>query len=106
MQCSAPLVLVRTPAGFGGAALAHVARARVNFVLYDSRSVRTEATVTVELPIAADKEKADGADKEQASTAASVAALALALTNAVDEIVRRLSANLDSARSTRIESSL
>jgi cholesterol transport system auxiliary component len=85
---------------------AHVARARVNFVLYDSRSVRTEATVTVELPIAEDKEKADGADKEQASAAASVAALALALTNAVDEIVRRLSANLDSAPSTRVESSL
>jgi ABC-type uncharacterized transport system auxiliary subunit len=70
---------------------AHIARARANFVLYDSRSVRTEATVTVELPIAA--------GKEQAGAAASVAALSLALTSAVDQIVRRVSANLDSAPS-------
>jgi cholesterol transport system auxiliary component len=70
---------------------AHVARARANFVLYDSRSVRTEATVTVELPIPASKEEAQPAE--------SVAALSLALTSAVDEIVRRVSANLDSAPS-------
>lgn len=68
----------------------HIARARANFVLYDSRSVRTEATITVELPIAAGKE---------GPAAESVAALALALTSAVDQIVRRVSANLDSAPS-------
>ena len=68
---------------------AHIARARANFVLYDSRSVRTEATVTVELPIAEGKEEARAAE--------SVAALSLALTSAVDQIVRRVSANLDSA---------
>jgi len=68
---------------------AHLARARANFVLYDSRSVRTEATVTVELPIAQ--------GKETAAPGASVAALALALTNAVDQIVRRVSVNLDAA---------
>jgi ABC-type uncharacterized transport system auxiliary subunit len=66
---------------------AHVARARANFVLYDSRSVRTEATVTVELPITAG---------EDARAAESVAALSRALTSAVDQIVRRVSANLDS----------
>jgi ABC-type uncharacterized transport system auxiliary subunit len=70
---------------------AHIARARANFVLYDSHSVRTEATVTVELPIAAGKEEARAAE--------SVAALSLALTSAVDQIVRRVSANLDSAPS-------
>jgi len=70
---------------------AHVARARANFVLYDSRSVRTEATVTVELPIPGSKEGAQPAE--------SVAALSLALTSAVDEIVRRVSANLNSAPS-------
>ena len=69
----------------------HVARARANFVLYDSRSVRTEATVTVELPIAA--------GKDEAGAATSVAALSLALTSAVDQIVRRVSASLDSAPS-------
>lgn len=68
---------------------AHLARARVNFVLYDARSVRTEATVTVELPIAA--------GKDEARAAASVAALSLALTSAVDQIVVRVSASLDSA---------
>lgn len=69
----------------------HIARARANFVLYDSHSVRTEATVTVELPIAAGNEEARAAE--------SVAALSLALTSAVDQIVRRVSANLDSAPS-------
>jgi ABC-type uncharacterized transport system auxiliary subunit len=71
---------------------AHVARARVNFVLYDPRSVRTEATVTVELPIAAGK----GGDQ----AVASVDALSRALTSAVDQIVSRVSANLDAAPSS------
>jgi len=66
---------------------AHVARARVNFVLYDPRSVRTEATVTVDLPIAA--------SKDEAQAAASVAALSHALVSAVDQIVSRVSSNLD-----------
>lgn len=69
----------------------HVARARANFVLYDSRSVRTEATVTVELPIAA--------GKGEAGARTSVAALSQALASAVEQIVRRVSANLDSAPS-------
>jgi cholesterol transport system auxiliary component len=70
---------------------AHVARARATFVLYDSRSVRTEATVAVELPIPTSKKEAEPAE--------SVAALSLALTSVVDEIVRRVSENLNSAPS-------
>lgn len=70
---------------------AHVARARVNFVLYDPRSVRTEATVTVDLPIAA--------SNGEAQATASVAALSQALVRAVDQIVTRVSSNLDAPAS-------
>jgi ABC-type uncharacterized transport system auxiliary subunit len=70
---------------------AHLARARVNFVLYDPRSVRTEATVTVDLPIAA--------SNGEAQATASVAALSQALVRAVDQIVSRVSSNLDAPMS-------
>jgi ABC-type uncharacterized transport system auxiliary subunit len=64
----------------------HVARTRVNFVLYDSRAVRTEGTLTVEVPIRKVKEN------EQASVA--VGALSEALSGAVSEIVNRVRGNL------------
>lgn len=66
---------------------AHVARARVHFILFDARSVRTEATVTVDLPIAAGKSAAEAP--------ASVAALARALSSVVVQIVDRVSTNLE-----------
>lgn len=70
---------------------AHIARARLDFVLYDPRSVLTEATVTVDLPIAA------GKDEGQAT--ATVAALSHALVSAVNRIVSRVSSNLDAQAS-------
>ncbi|HEX7672481.1 MAG TPA: ABC-type transport auxiliary lipoprotein family protein [Polyangiaceae bacterium] len=68
---------------------AHVGRARVNFVLYDGRAVRTEGTLSVELPIRAAKEP------EQAAIA--VSALSQALKGAVTEIVTRVRASLSEA---------
>jgi ABC-type uncharacterized transport system auxiliary subunit len=65
---------------------AHVGRARVNFVLYDGRAVRTEGTLSVELPIRAAKED------QQAAVA--VSALSLALNGAVTEVVKRVRASL------------
>jgi cholesterol transport system auxiliary component len=64
----------------------HVARARVNFVLYDARAVRTEGTLSVDLPIRA--------AKEDERAAATVSALAQALNGAVTEIVTRTRAGL------------
>jgi cholesterol transport system auxiliary component len=64
----------------------HVARARATLVLYDPHSVRTEATVTVELPIRA------ASEKEQA--AVTVGALSEALAGAVNQIASRVRTNL------------
>jgi ABC-type uncharacterized transport system auxiliary subunit len=71
---------------------AHVARARATFVLYDPRSVRTEGTLTVELPIRAVRED------EQA--AATVGVLSEALAGAVHQIVDRVRANLSAGADT------
>lgn len=65
---------------------AHVARARATFVLYDPRSVRTEGTLTVELPIRTVKED------EQATV--TVGVLSEALAGAVHQIVDRVRANV------------
>jgi ABC-type uncharacterized transport system auxiliary subunit len=69
---------------------AHVARARAAFVLFDPRSVRTEATVTVEIPIAATKGNEDAA--------AVAGALSAALSGAVERIVELVRAEMAATR--------
>lgn len=66
---------------------AHVARVQATYVLYDPRAVRSEATVTVELPIRTVPPEA------QASEA--VRALSESLSSAVGQIVARVQTDLN-----------
>ena len=65
----------------------HVARVQAIYALYDPRAVRTEATVTIELPI-----RTVSADREAAEA---VRSLSEALSSVVNRIVERVQANLE-----------
>lgn len=74
-----------------------IARARATYVLFDGRSVRAEATVTVELPIPPAKDS-------EAAPEAAVRAMTGALADAVARIVERVVADLRATPQSRANS--